>query len=285
MAHHDFADAVDVGVVDADLDIVGHRHAGRIRIDLAEGVQRVGPEHFGLAVERAQRHAHGPEELERIRPERGAAGRGRAQPREAEPVAQRAEQQLVGQHRMLALRQRRKPGLHADVEEFLLERRGVHHAGAHVGGDRFPEPRREQHEGRRDLAEIVHHGLGLFDEVDLHPAEQPFAERVDLFHDPGQRQHRDIFVVRSLRIERQIGRAMFQHAPGRQHRQLGVGRGARGGAEDRDILAAGWRRPAGRRCQARATRGRGPWWRAFRLPSGADRRISACRADRNRRYA
>ena len=226
MTHHDFADAVDIGVVDADLDVVGHRHAGGIRIDLAERMQRVGAEQFGLAIEGAQRHAHGPEEFEGIRPERGAAGRGRAQPREAEPVAQRAEQELVGQHRTLALRQRRKPGLHADVEEFLLERRGVHHAGAHVGGDRFPEPRREQHEGRRDLAEIVHHGLGLFDEVDLHPAQQPFAERVDLFHDPGQRQHRDIFVVRPLRIERQIGRAMSEDAPGRQHRQLGIGRRA-----------------------------------------------------------
>ena len=123
-------------------------------------------------------------------------------------------------------------------KSFCLSGEEFHHAGAHISGDRFPEPRREQHEGRRDLAKIVHHGLGLFDEVDLHPAEQPFAERVDLFHDPGQRQHRDIFVVRSLRIERQIGRAMFEDAPGRQHRQLGVGRGARGGAEDGDILAA-----------------------------------------------
>ena len=127
---------------------------------------------------------------------------------------------------MLALGQRRKPGLHAEVVKFLLERRRIHHAGADVGGDRFPDPRREQHEGRRDLAEIVHHGVGLFDEVDLHPAEQPFAERVDLFHDPGQRQHRDVFVIRSLRIEREISRAMPQHPAGRQHRELGIGRGA-----------------------------------------------------------
>jgi hypothetical protein len=118
----DFADAVDIGIVDANLDIGRHRHARRIRIDLAEGVQRIGAEHFGLAVERAQRHAHRPEELERIRPERGAASCGRAQPGEAQAVAQRAEQQLVGQHRMLALRQRRESGLHADIEEFLLER-------------------------------------------------------------------------------------------------------------------------------------------------------------------
>ena len=95
-----------------------------------------------------------------------------------------------------------KPRLHAELVEALLERRGVHHAGAHVGGDRFPDPRREQHEGRRDLAEIVHHGVGLLDEVDLHPAQQAFAEHIDLFHDPGQRQHRDVFVVRSLRDRR-----------------------------------------------------------------------------------
>ena len=32
---------------------------------------------------------------------------------------------------------------------------------------------------------------------------------------------------------------MSEHAPGRQHRQLGVGGRARGGAEDGDVLAAG----------------------------------------------
>ena len=132
-----------------------------------------------------------------------------------------------------------RPVFMPELVEALLERGGIHHAGAHVGGDRFPDPRREQHEGRRDLAEIVHHGVGLLDEVDLHPAQQAFAEHVDLFHDPGQRQHRDVFVVRSLRIEGEVGRAMPQHAPGGEHRQFRMGRGARGGAEDRDVLAAG----------------------------------------------
>ena len=110
---------------------------------------------------------------------------------------------------------------------------------AHVGGDGFPDPRREQHEGRRDLAEIVHHGVGLLDEVDLHPAQQAFAEHVDLFHDPGQRQHRDVFVIRSLGIEGEVSRAMPQHPPCGQHRQFRICRGARSGAEDRDVLAAG----------------------------------------------
>ena len=227
------------GLLDADLDVVGHRHARGVGVDLVGGMQRVGAEQFGLAVERAQRHAHGLEELEGVGAERGTAGRRRAQPGEAEPVAQRAEQQHVGERRMLALRQRRQARLHAELVKALLERGGIHHAGAHIGGDRFPDPRREQHEGRRDLAEIVHHGVGLLDEVDLHPAQQAFAEHIDLFHDPGQRQHRDIFVVRSLGIEGEIGRAMPQHAPRGEHRQLRMRRGARGGAEDRDVLASG----------------------------------------------
>ena len=239
MAHHDLADAVNVRIVDADFDAVGHRHARGVGIGLALGVKGVGAERFGLAVQRAQRHAHGLEELEGIGAERRAAGRGRAQPGEAEAVAQRAEQQHVGKRRMLAVRQRRQPRLHADLVEALLERGGIHHAGAHVGGDRFPHPRRKQHKRRRDLAEIVHHGLGLLDEVDLHPAQQAFAEHIDLFHDPGQRQHRDVFVVRSLGIEGEIGRAMPQHAPRGEHRQLRMRRGARGGAEDRGVLAFG----------------------------------------------
>ena len=239
MAHHDLADAVDIRIVDADFDVVGHRHAGGVGIDLAERMQRVGAEQFGLAVQRAQRHAHGLEELEGVRSQRSAAGRRRTQPRKAEPVAQRAEQQLVGDQRMLALRQRRQSGLHAEFVEALLERRRIHHPRPHVGGDAFPDPRREQHEGRRDLAEIVHHGVGLLDEVDLHPAQQAFAERVDLLHDPGQRQHRNVFVVRPFRIECQVGRAMPQHAAGGEHRQLRIGRGAGGGAEDGDVLALG----------------------------------------------
>ena len=96
MADHDLADAVDVGIVDPDLDRLGHRNARGVGIDGVFGMQRIGAERLGLAVERAQRHAHGAEELERIGAERGAAGRGRAQPRKAEPVAQRAKQQRFG---------------------------------------------------------------------------------------------------------------------------------------------------------------------------------------------
>ena len=92
------------GVVDADLDA---RRPSRTPVvsgsTLPVGMQRVGAEQLGLAVERAQRHAHRLEELEGVGAERRAAGRGRAQPREAEPVAQRAEQQHVGDSRALAL--------------------------------------------------------------------------------------------------------------------------------------------------------------------------------------
>jgi hypothetical protein len=115
---------------------------------------------------------------------------------------------------MSAFFERSKPGPHAEPVETLLECRGIHHAGADIGCDPFPDPWREQHEGRSDLAEIAHHRVRLFDEVDLHPAEQSFAEHIDLFHDPGQRQHRNIFVFRALRIEREIGRAMLEHAAG-----------------------------------------------------------------------
>ena len=111
--------------------------------------------------------------------------------------------------------------------------------GADVGCDRLPDPRRKQHEGRRDLAEVAHHRVRLFDEIDLHPAEQAFAEHVDLFHDPGQRQHRDIFVVGPLRVKGEIGRAVAQHAAGGQHGKFRMRCRAGGGAEDRDVLAFG----------------------------------------------
>ena len=222
MARQDLSDAVAVGIVNANFDAVGHRNAGGVGIDGLLRMQRVSPERLGLAVERAQGDAHGAEELECIRAERRASGCSRAQAGKAQPVTKRAEQQSFCNGRMVAAAKRRKPGLHPEFIEPLLERRGVHDASAHVRGDRFPHPRSEQHEGRRDLAEIVHHRLGLFDEVDLHPAQQPFAECVDLLHDPGQRQHRDIFVFRPLRIEREIGRAMPQHAAGCEHRKLGV---------------------------------------------------------------
>ena len=106
MAHHHFADALDVRVQDFDLDLGAHRHAGGVGIDRIRLVQRIGAEQFGLAIQRAQRYAHGAEEPESVGAERGTAGCGRAQPREAEAVAQRAEQHRVGERRMLTLVER-----------------------------------------------------------------------------------------------------------------------------------------------------------------------------------
>ncbi|MGY3357531.1 hypothetical protein ACVWZK_004194 [Bradyrhizobium sp. GM0.4] len=106
-----------------------------------------------------------------------------------------------------------------------LERGCVHHPGADIGGDRFPNARCKQDKRRRDLAQIVHHGLGLFDEVDLHPAQEAFAEYIDLFHDPRQRQHRHVFVVRPFRVESEIRGAMAEHAAGGEHRELWMRRG------------------------------------------------------------
>jgi hypothetical protein len=63
VAHHDLADTVDIRIVDADFDILGHCDAGGIGIDFAGWMECIGPEQFGLAVERAQRHAHHLEEF------------------------------------------------------------------------------------------------------------------------------------------------------------------------------------------------------------------------------
>ena len=198
----------------------------------------IGAERLGLAIELAHRHAHREEEAEGVGPERGTTGRRRAQPREAQPVAQRAEQQLVGGRAALALVQRLQPQPHPQVEHPPLEGRGVHHLGAHLGRDLLPQARREQHEGRADLAEIGHHRLGLLDEVDLHAREQPPPQRIDLLHDPGQRQDRDVLILRPLGVGLQIGRAMPHDRATRQHRQLRPRRGARCRAEHRDVVAA-----------------------------------------------
>ena len=57
-------------------------------------------------------------------------------------------------------------------------------------------------------AEIGHHGLRLLDEIDLHPAQQRPAERIDLLHDPGQRQTETYSSSRSLGSASRYCRAM-----------------------------------------------------------------------------
>ncbi len=199
VAGHDFADAVLVGVVDAHLGIA-ERDADGVEIDIVGLVDGVGAGQLGLAVELAQRHAHGQEEVEGVGAERGAAGCGGAQVGKAEPVLERAEQQPVGQPRPAAAFERVNAELHAEAEHRLLEPGRIHHLRPDIGGDRFPDARREQHEGRPDLTQIRHHRFRFFDKVDDDPADQGLGHGIDLFHDPGQRQHRNIVVARILGV-------------------------------------------------------------------------------------
>jgi len=93
MAGDDLADAVRVRRLDPQLDVAVEADPDRVEIDVAFPVDGVGAQEFGLAVQLAQRHAHGEEEAEGLRPQRRPAGRGRTQPGEAQPVAQRGEEQ------------------------------------------------------------------------------------------------------------------------------------------------------------------------------------------------
>ena len=282
MAGDDRADAVLVRRLDAHLDAGVEGDAGRIEIDVVAAMLRVGADQLGLAVKLAQRDAERAEEAKGVGPERRAAGGRCAQAREPEAVAQRAQQQGFGDERAPSGGERRQSGVHAEVIEALLERRGVQHPGADIRGDRLPDPRREQHEGRGDLPKVVHHRVGRFDEVDLHPAQQRFAERVDLLHDPGQRQHRHVLVVRPLRLEREVGGAVAQQARGRQHGELRVRRGAGGRAQDRDRVALrGIDETVVQPGLARGARASAPR-QLVRATAAADRRIFAVRAGPNR---
>ena len=92
-------------------------NADGIEIDVVAAMQRVGADQLGLAVELAQRHAERAEEAEGIGPQRRAAGRRRAQPREAEAVAQRAEQQQVAATDRRARARAPPARLHAELVE------------------------------------------------------------------------------------------------------------------------------------------------------------------------
>ncbi len=233
---HHLADPVGIGVVDAHLG-GGEGHADGVEIDIVRLVDGVGATQLGLAVELAQRHAHGEKELEGVRPQGRAAGGRRAQVAESETVLQRPEEQPVGQLRLpLAFGGRLLGQLHAEIEHPLLEGRSVHHLRLDVGGDALPDPRRQQHEIGPDLAQVGHHRLRLLDEVDDLPADQRLRHGIDLLHDPGQGQHRDIVVGGILRVVLQVVETVLEHRSALQHRQFRIGGGARGGAENGDIL-------------------------------------------------
>ena len=110
--------------------------------------------------------------------------------------------------------------------------------GAHVGRDLLPYARREQQKGRADLAQIGHHSRLFLREVDLHPSDQVPADRVHLLHHPGERQHRDIFVVRVLGIGLEIGGGVTEERSMRPLGELGVRGRAGGRAQDGDIVGA-----------------------------------------------
>ncbi len=82
----------------------------------------------------------------------------------------------------------------------------------------------------------MHRRVGLFREVDLHPGDQPPADDVFLLHDPGQRQGGDVLVLRPLGVALGVALAVPQEAAMRQHRQLRIGGGARGRAQDGDVV-------------------------------------------------
>ena len=137
----DLTDAVFVRVVDADIALP-ERHPDRVVVDVVGRVDGVGAGQLGLAVDLAQRHPHGEEELEGVGAERRAAGGGRTQSREAEAVLERLEDQPVGEPRGLAgLLEAGDRQADAVAVDELLEAGGVHHPRLHVGRQRFPTPR------------------------------------------------------------------------------------------------------------------------------------------------
>jgi len=256
VAGQDLAHPVLVRLLHPQLDLRVEGHAHGVEIHLARLVQGIGAQQFGLAVELAHRHAHGLEEPECVRPQRGTAGGGRAQAGEPQPVAQRAEGEEIREPRMPAALHCRQPTGHAELIHPPLQRAGIEHARTHIGGNRLPHSRREKHESGTYLAEIGHHRCRFLNEIHPHPGDQAPAQDVDLLHDPGQRQDADVIILRPLGVDRQIGLAVPHQRARAQHGKLGPRRGAGGGAEHRHrirvlrrqqrIIGAGVRRLAQR---------------------------------------
>ena len=188
MLADDLADALRVGIVDLDLVVVVEAAADGVEIDLAAALNAVDAAELGLAVELQHGQAHGHEELEGVGAHRCAAGAGEPQPREAQPIAQRAQHQGLRQPARAPALDRLQPALHTPREHPPLEARSIHDLGAHVGGDLLPHARRQEHEGRRDLPEIGHDRVGFLDEVELVAAHQRLIEGLELLADPTHRQ-------------------------------------------------------------------------------------------------
>ena len=232
----DLADAAFVRVDHAQLGVV-ERHARAVAVELGVDLQRVGAGCLGLAIELPQRHAHGEKEAERVGAERGPAGRRRLQIGEAQPVAQGREQQQVGQPVPTPSLHGRGADADRPLEQPPRQRAGVQQACAHIGRRLLPHPWRQQQVGRADLAQIAHRRLATFGKAHPDAAQQRHRHDVDLLHDPGQRQDRNILVRGQARVGAQVGRDVRKERPMLQHGELGLGGSARGGAQDRDVLA------------------------------------------------
>ena len=123
------------------------------------------------------------------------------------------------------------------VEQAPSERAGVHDPRANVGRGLLPHPRRQKDVGRADLAQIAHRRRPALREAHPDPAQERHRHDVDLLHDPGQRQDRDILVGGQPRVGAQVGRDVLEERPMLEHGELGLGGGARGRAQDRHVLA------------------------------------------------
>ena len=185
MAGVDLTHAALVRVDHAQLGVV-ERHARAVAVEIGVSLQSIGAGSLGLAVELPQRDAHGEKEAEGVGAERGATRRRRLQIGKPQPVAQGGEQQEVRQAAgALAPRPRCRHGRPTNSRRVgALRPTGARAhrppsaprpgAPAACGWGRSPADRASR---SRDLRE-----------VHPNPAEQRHRHRVDLLHDPRQRQ-------------------------------------------------------------------------------------------------
>jgi len=89
---------------------------------------------------------------------------------------------------------------------------------------------------RPDLAQVGLHGRGRFRKVERRRRLQRACERDHLLADPGERQEAEELIVAIDRVLGHEARADPQQVRVREHRELRLGRRARGGAEDRHVV-------------------------------------------------
>ena len=240
---------------DADLG-VGEGRAYGLEAYVAVPVHDRDPRHLGLAVELLQVDAHGVKESEDVRPQRRAAGVRPAHPVQAQLVADRPEDQPVGQaasrSRPSALGParearvgRRAARLHRPAVGAALEGRGVLGHHLHVRHHLLPDAGRRHDRLGSDLAQVLAHGLRLLGEVDHEPDRERRRHRHHLLADPRQGQERHVVVVGRHRVgPLQLVRHRQEVGVG-EHRQLGPAGGAGGRAQEGDVVGLDRRHLAG----------------------------------------